>query len=147
MYSDLGKVRQSLANLLNNANKFTDYGKVTLTVERLLFEDTPQAIRSIYQTSKDDSAIQQTAYIVFRVSDTGIGMSPEQMRNIFDAFSQGDESSTRKYGGTGLGLAITRKFCTMLGGDIMVQSTPGQGSTFTIWLPEQMTSPEEDAEE
>ncbi len=147
MHSDLGKVRQSLANLLNNANKFTDYGKVTLTVERLLFEDTPQAIRSIYQASGDNAAIQQTAYIVFRVSDTGIGMSPEQMRNIFDAFSQGDESSTRKYGGTGLGLAITRKFCTMLGGDIMVQSTPGQGSIFTIWLPEHMTSLDEEAEE
>jgi CheY-like chemotaxis protein len=78
---------------------------------------------------------------VFTISDTGIGMSPNQMDKLFEAFVQADASTTRKYGGTGLGLAITQRFCRMMGGDITVQSTPGQGSTFTIWLPVEVEEP------
>ena len=73
--------------------------------------------------------------ITFNVSDTGIGMTAEQMGKLFEAFAQADASTTRKYGGTGLGLAISRKFCRMMGGDLTVSSEPGKGSTFTATLP------------
>src|SRR5207249_642297 len=74
-------------------------------------------------------------FIRFVVADSGIGMTPEQMERLFQAFSQGDASTTRKYGGTGLGLAITRDFCQIMGGDVTVESKPGVGSTFTMTLP------------
>jgi signal transduction histidine kinase/DNA-binding response OmpR family regulator len=112
--SDQTKVKQALLNLLSNASKFTSKGTVTLAVAREL-----------------DSRIS------FRVSDSGLGMTPEQLRRLFEAFSQADASTTKRFGGTGLGLAITRHFCTMLGGDVKVESTPGVGSTFTITLPDQ----------
>ena len=72
---------------------------------------------------------------MFRVSDTGIGMTPEQLARLFEAFSQADASTTRKYGGTGLGLALSRRLCRMMGGDVTVESEPGRGSIFTIRLP------------
>lgn len=111
MTSDLTKFRQILLNLLSNACKFTEKGRVTLEVS----------------PHPDE--------ITFRVRDTGIGMTPEQMDRLFQAFSQADTSTTRKYGGTGLGLAISKKFCELLGGDISVSSEPGQGTTFTVRLP------------
>ena len=74
-------------------------------------------------------------WIVFRVTDTGIGLSPEQIVKLFQDFTQADASTTRKFGGTGLGLALTRRFCQMMGGDVTVHSVPGEGSVFTIKLP------------
>jgi signal transduction histidine kinase len=115
MHADLTKVRQVLLNVLSNACKFTEQGTITL------------------QVSREGKAGSE--WIAFRVTDTGIGMAAEQLDKLFQAFSQADTSTTRKYGGTGLGLAITRRFCQMMGGDIMVESTIGQGSTFTIQLP------------
>ncbi len=111
MTADLTKVRQSLFNLLSNAAKFTENGQITLDVQ---------------QDGND---------WLFTVRDTGIGITAEQMSGLFEAFAQADASTTRKYGGTGLGLAITRRFCRMMGGDATVESTPGQGSAFTIRLP------------
>ena len=112
--SDQTKVKQCLLNLMSNANKFTSKGTLTLAVAR---EDNSQ--------------------VTFRVSDTGVGMTQEQLGRLFQAFSQADASTTKRFGGTGLGLAITKHFCTMLGGDVTVESTPGKGSTFTIRLPDQ----------
>jgi signal transduction histidine kinase/CheY-like chemotaxis protein/HAMP domain-containing protein len=116
--SDQTKVKQCLLNLLSNANKFTSKGKLTLTVAR-----------------------EPGSRLSFRVSDTGVGMTPEQLGRLFQAFSQADASTTKRFGGTGLGLAITKHFCTLLGGDVGVESTPGAGSTFTIWLPDQGVAP------
>ena len=112
---DITKVRQVLLNLLSNAAKFTEKGTVSLDVTR-------------------ENDVTGT-WVVFRVRDTGIGMTPEQLGKLFQAFMQADGSTQRKYGGTGLGLALSRKFCVMMGGDINAQSEPGKGSTFTMRLP------------
>jgi CheY-like chemotaxis protein len=114
MRADLTKVRQSLFNLLSNACKFTESGTIRLEVAR---------------TERDGY------WITFRVSDTGIGMTPDHLGKLFQPFTQVDPSATRRFGGTGLGLAITRHFCEAMGGDISVESKPGVGSTFTIRLP------------
>jgi PAS domain S-box-containing protein len=113
MRGDVTRLRQVLLNLLSNASKFTEQGVVALAVER---EPAGGAI-------------------TFRVRDTGIGMTPEQLGRLFEAFSQADAATASKYGGTGLGLAISRRFCQMMGGDVTVESVPGQGSTFTVRLP------------
>ena len=120
--ADITKLRQSLLNLLSNANKFTEQGEVRLTVERF---------------TRDGAA-----FISFAVSDTGIGMTPEQLGKLFQAFQQADSSTSRKYGGTGLGLVITRKFCELMGGTVHVSSELGKGSTFTIELPAEVKKPE-----
>ena len=117
MTADLTKVQQVLLNLLSNAAKFTEQGAITLSV-----------------TSQPGSA-SESAWLEFAVADTGIGMSMEQLQTVFQAFTQADASTTRKYGGTGLGLAISHRFCQMMGGDISVKSAVGVGSTFTIRLP------------
>jgi Amt family ammonium transporter len=118
LYADQTKVRQTLFNLLSNASKFTEQGQIKLEVHRELA-----------------AAEDEIGYILFRVSDTGIGMTPEQLDKLFQEFSQADPSTTRKYGGTGLGLAISRHFCRMMGGDISAESEPGQGSVFTVRIP------------
>jgi signal transduction histidine kinase/ActR/RegA family two-component response regulator len=111
MYADITKVRQILFNLLSNACKFTEHGTVTLDVER------------------------RHERLVFTVSDTGIGMTPQQQSNLFQYFAQADSSTARKYGGTGLGLAISRRFTHMMGGEIHVSSATGEGSVFVLDLP------------
>jgi signal transduction histidine kinase/DNA-binding response OmpR family regulator/HAMP domain-containing protein len=115
MQADQTRVRQALLNLLSNANKFTERGTVTVRAQR-------------HQEAGRD-------WITMAVSDTGIGMTPEQVGKLFREFSQADSSTTRKYGGTGLGLAISRRFCQLMDGDITVESELGRGSTFTIRLP------------
>jgi signal transduction histidine kinase len=116
MHTDVTRVRQVLLNLLSNAAKFTSDGRITLAARQA-------------DTGGDQG------WMVFTVSDTGIGMSEEQMGRLFQAFSQADSSTTRRFGGTGLGLVISRRFCQMMGGDITVTSVPGEGSTFTARLP------------
>ena len=115
MKADLAKVRQCLFNLLSNALKFTSNGAVTLRASR------PS------QAGGD--------WMIFAVKDTGIGLSKDQIVNLFQAFTQADAATSSKYGGTGLGLSITRQFCQLMGGDITVESEPGEGTTFTIHLP------------
>jgi signal transduction histidine kinase len=120
MYADQMRMRQVLLNLLSNSAKFTTNGKVTLTVKHEktnLLKEAPLGMMS------------------FTVTDTGIGMSPSQQQQLFQPFTQGDNSTTKKYGGTGLGLAISSHFCKMLGGEIIVKSQLGAGSTFRVNLP------------
>ena len=121
-HADQTRFRQALLNLASNANKFTEKGTVTMTAQAQRLE------------GRD--------WITIGVTDTGIGMTQEQMGRLFQEFSQADASTTRKYGGTGLGLAISRHFCRMMGGDITVESKPGEGSTFMIRLPRIVQSDE-----
>jgi PAS domain S-box-containing protein len=124
MRADLTKVRQSLFNLLSNACKFTEGGTVQLEVVR---------------EERDGG------WFTFRVTDTGIGMTPEHIGKLFQPFSQVDPSATRRFGGTGLGLAITSHFCEAMGGTIAVESKPGIGSSFTIRLPAAVAESQEEA--
>ena len=120
MRADLTKVRQALFNLLSNACKFTKRGTVALAVTR--------------------QAEAGVEWITFRVSDTGIGMTPAHMARLFQAFSQAEASTARQFGGTGLGLAITKQFCQLMGGDVTVESELDKGSTFTIQLPAEVAA-------
>jgi len=122
MRTDRTKLKQSLLNILSNASKFTQNGELTLLAER--FETDQPMVR-------------------FAISDTGIGMTEEQLGRLFQAFSQADASTAKQYGGTGLGLAITRNFCQLLGGDVTVASKPNEGSTFTITLPDRPAVPKQ----
>jgi predicted ATPase/signal transduction histidine kinase/tRNA A-37 threonylcarbamoyl transferase component Bud32 len=149
IYADDTKVRQILFNLLSNACKFTHEGTVRLEVRRQTnpcnaFTDNvclvDDASRS-HQLSGADGA-KDSPWIIVKVSDTGIGISPEQQEKIFDAFTQADASTSRKFGGTGLGLAICREFCRLMGGFIDVSSEAGKGSTFTVTLPIKTPDPE-----
>jgi signal transduction histidine kinase/DNA-binding response OmpR family regulator len=115
IHADQIRFRQALLNLASNANKFTEKGIITIAAQLQRLE------------GRD--------WITIAVTDTGIGMTEEQIGRLFQEFSQADASTTRKYGGTGLGLAISKRFCQMMGGDITVESEPGRGSTFTIRLP------------
>jgi len=112
------KCRHILQNLVGNAVKFTKHGEITVTAE--IDPGPPRAPK---------------ATMSIAVSDTGIGIAADQIPVIFDEFRQADDGTARQYGGTGLGLAIARKYANLLGGGITVVSTPGKGSTFTLWLP------------
>ncbi len=116
MTADKTKVRQTLFNLFSNASKFSENGTITL------------------QTIREDMG-NEGEWIQFKVSDTGIGMTPTQMETLFEPFMQADAATMVRYGGTGLGLAISRRFCNLMGGDIVVESEPNVGSTFTVYLP------------
>jgi len=120
MHADVTKFRQILLNLLSNASKFTSDGKLGLHASR--------------------SQAGERESVIIRISDSGIGMTPEQMDNLFQAFTQADQSTSAKFGGTGLGLAISRQFARLMGGDITVESTMGKGSTFTVRLPARVAS-------
>ncbi|WP_420548877.1 response regulator [Curvivirga sp.] len=124
IYIDPTKLTQILNNLLSNAFKFTEEGSVSFAVKRVYRKDLERAELDI-----------QGNYIKFEVSDTGIGMTPEQLNSVFDAFRQADGSTSRKYGGTGLGLTITRSLCELMGGQVLVSSKSHQGSVFSILVP------------
>ncbi len=119
MTTDITKLRQILVNLLSNASKFTEQGQITLDVVR--------------QTEATGE------WLTFRVTDSGIGMTAEQLQKLFKPYTQADSSTTRKYGGTGLGLTISKQFCQMMGGDMRAESTIGEGSTFLVRLPAEVS--------
>ncbi|MEG4837286.1 PAS domain-containing protein [Microcoleus sp. B9-D4] len=131
MHGDLMKVRQVMLNLLSNAAKFSANGAIVLTVERI----TSEKLKNKYQPRVAQMLILDADFLIFRVTDTGIGMTQEQQERLFQPFTQADDSTTRKYGGTGLGLTISQRFCQMMGGDIEVSSELNCGSTFTACLP------------
>jgi signal transduction histidine kinase len=111
MYVDEDKLRQIVINLLSNAAKFTERGTIRVRVQAA------------------------NGSVAIAVSDTGIGIAPDKLEQVFEEFAQADASSTRVYGGTGLGLTIARRLARLMGGDISAESTPGVGSTFTLTLP------------
>ena len=121
MHADQMRLRQALLNLMSNANKFTERG--TITVDACQGQENGGE------------------WVTIAVTDTGIGMTAEQMGKLFQEFSQASSATASKYGGTGLGLAISKRFCQMMGGDITVESEPGHGSTFTIRLPRIVEAP------
>jgi PAS domain S-box-containing protein len=131
MHGDLMKVRQVLLNLLSNAAKFSAESAIVLSVERI----TSEELKNKYQPTVVQMLILDAEFLIFQVTDQGIGMTKEQQERLFQPFTQADNSTTRKYGGTGLGLTISQRFCQMMGGDIEIESEVGCGSTFTACLP------------
>jgi signal transduction histidine kinase len=125
MRADLMKTRQILLNLLSNAGKFTHGGTILLDIDCRSTGGQP--------------------WVAFTVTDTGVGMTVEERQKIFDPFTQADVTTTRRYGGTGLGLAIVSRFCTLMGGDVSVESRPGEGSRFTVRIPAQVSETVVDA--
>ncbi|PDW03373.1 histidine kinase N-terminal 7TM domain-containing protein [Candidatus Viridilinea mediisalina] len=126
--TDLGKLRQIMLHLINNACKFTQGGEITLRVQRGV------------EMQQHRECCENLDCILFTVSDTGIGMSEDQMKAIFTDFTQADGSHTRRYGGLGLGLTLSRQLAALLGGSITVTSQPSRGSSFTLCLPLQPPS-------
>jgi signal transduction histidine kinase/CheY-like chemotaxis protein/HAMP domain-containing protein len=131
--TDEQRLQQILKNLLSNAFKFTNQGGVTLKIG-----PAPPKIEYLQETLRKASSV-----VAFSVSDTGIGVAPDKLRLIFEAFQQADGTTSRKYGGTGLGLSISREIARLLGAEIRVESTMGDGSTFTLYLPTQYRPVEE----
>ena len=121
MHGDLTKTRQILLNLLSNSSKFTTQ-------------------RHHHASTSSRACVDGVAFMEFSVFDTGVGMTDEQARSVFEPFTQADVTTTRKYGGTGLGLAIVSRFCELMGGSVTVDSTPGSGSCFVVRLPAEMVA-------
>ena len=150
MCSDPTKVRQILFNLLSNAAKFTPRGRIEVRVARLSAgspetgavpsDVLEQAEKTLSSPAEHNGAPGKGVgdQVVFVVSDTGIGMTPEQVKCLFQPFAQVDVAAARKHGGTGLGLALVKRFCDLLGGEVSVETAPSKGSTFTVKLPAQL---------
>ena len=125
MVTDPQRIRQILKNLLSNAFKFTEGGRVSVEI----------GLADSGWSQHTPALVEASSVIAFSVTDTGIGIDGEQQQRIFEAFAQGDGTTARRYGGTGLGLSISRELATLLGGEVNVSSTRGRGSTFTVYLP------------
>ena len=121
MQADVGKVRQCLLNLLSNAAKFTESGEITLSV--------------IIEPSADGSGKAENDWLIFTITDTGIGIPLDQIDKLFNPFTQADSSTTRNYGGSGLGTTISKQLAELMGGTLGLESREGEGSTIRIELP------------
>lgn len=141
IYGDATHVHQCLQQVLTNAYKFTEEGNITLTIERIPAQNVAKSTLGIqHSKEKGDNLVKTvTDVLLIKCCDTGIGISEEQMSRIFEPFNAVDMSTTRKYGGTGLGLALAKRLCQAMGGDLTVESILGEGSTFTLCLPTQLS--------
>ncbi len=141
VYGDVVHVQQCVQQVLSNAFKFTEQGQINLIIERTHAQNLGKNTSGIHHSKeKEANSVNSTADVVLiKCCDTGIGISEEQLHQIFEPFNAVDMSTTRKYGGTGLGLALAKKLCQVMGGDLTVESILGEGSTFTLCLPTQLS--------